>query len=622
MTTRVSLGVGGAEAVGGGSGSAILSGDGRYLAFSSNATNLVAGDGNAAQDVFVRDLETSTTRRVSVGSEGVQSNGGSLSPAFSSDGRHVAFFSLATNLVANDTNAQTDVFLHDARLFQRRRVSVTSEGTQAVGGNSFNPALSSDGRYVTFQADATNLVAGDTNGATDVFVHDRGTGATTRVSVGAAGAQATGASRNPDVSSDGRYIAFDSQATSLVDGDTNTATDVFVHDRATGTTTRVSIATGGAQGNGASEIPSISANGRYVAFQSVATSLVAGDTNNRSDVFVHDRATGATTRVSVGNSGIQADNSSSSPALSGDGRHVAFSSAAINLVTGDTNGAIDVFVHDRLTGTIARVSIGSGGTQAAGGASSFPRLSADGRYVAFQSTATNLVTADTNGVLDVFVHDCETGATTRVSVASDGAQALDGSGLGSFQPDLNADGRYVVFSSFAANLVVGDTNSASDVFVHDRLTGVTSRASRAIDSGQPTGDSSQGAAISADGHVIAYHSGAVNLVPDDTNNRLNIFVRALTPVLDGITPRSGPISGRDDGGDRGRRLRPRHDGAARKHHSRSHRQLVFDSRVRHHRCAPLRADKPHAHGAGLRSRTALVRLHVCATRCSRHRHRR
>src|SRR5439155_1725953 len=202
---------------------------------------------------------------------------------------------------------------------------------------------------------ASDLVAGDTNGVSDVFVHDRQTGTTERVSVASGGAQGNGSSGligfafPPALSADGRFIAFVSFATNLVAGDTNAATDVFVHDRQTETSRASCVASGGTEGNAASLGFALSADGRFVAFRSDATNLVAGDTNGTTDVFVHDRQTGATERMSVGSGGVQGNGFSAGPALSADGRFVAFRSVGTNLVAGDTNGATDVFVHDRQT---------------------------------------------------------------------------------------------------------------------------------------------------------------------------------------------------------------------------------------------------------------------------------
>ena len=225
------------------------------------------------------------------------------------------------------------------------RVSVASDGTQGIGYSQY-PSISADGRYVAFHSPAMNLVTGDMNGFTDVFVHDRTTGATTLLSVASDGTQGTGESMYPSISADGRYVAFHSDASSLVTGDTNSRHDIFVHDRTTGITTRVSVASDGTQGNNYSSDLSISADGRYVVFQSAASNLVSGDTNSADDVFVHDLTTGTTTRVSVDSVGTQGNNHSNIPSISADGRYVAFNSAASNLVTGDTNGFTDVFVHE------------------------------------------------------------------------------------------------------------------------------------------------------------------------------------------------------------------------------------------------------------------------------------
>ncbi|HXQ32463.1 MAG TPA: hypothetical protein VN843_00440, partial [Anaerolineales bacterium] len=230
-------------------------------------------------------------------------------------------------------------------------------------------------------------------------------GNTTRVSVHSIGTEANSLSTNPSISADGRYITFISFATNLVSGDTNSTWDVFVHDLQTGTTMRVSVDSSGVDGNGFSGGPSISGDGRFVAFQSSATNLVTGDTNEKVDIFVHDMQTGTTERVSVHSSGVEGDSLSDGSSISADGRYVAFNSQATNLVPGDTNGTIDVFVHDRQTGTTTRVSVHSSGTQADGNGSSASSISGDGRYITFISDATNLVANDTNARGDIFVHD-------------------------------------------------------------------------------------------------------------------------------------------------------------------------------------------------------------------------
>lgn len=342
------------------------------------------------------------------------------------------------------------------------RVSVSSAGNEG-GAASSNAAVSANGRFVAFESLATNLVDGDSNGVHDIFVHDRKTGTTTRVSVHSDGTQGNGPSFNPSISASGRFVAFTSNASNLVDGDTNNAYDVFVHDRKTRGTTRVSTVSAALQSNADSSAPSISANGRFVAFESPASDLVNGDSNGVYDAFVHDRKTGLTRRVSMDSDGTQANGNAFGPRLSGNGRFAAFSSTATNLVQGDSNGAMDAFVHDLKTGTTSRVSTRSDGTQS-NGASSPASLSASGRFVAFASSGSNLVEGDSNTTADIFVHDRKTGATTRVSVESDGAQA----NATSFGGILSGNGRFVAFDSIASNLVSSDTNGASDAFVHDR----------------------------------------------------------------------------------------------------------------------------------------------------------
>jgi Tol biopolymer transport system component len=291
---------------------------------------------------------------------------------------------------------------------------------------------------------------------------------------------------------------------------------------------RVSVASDGTQGNHTSFAPTISADGRYVAFQSAASNLVVGDTNGVDDIFVHDRKTGQTQLVSIASNGTHGNNDAGESCISADGRYISFKSEADNLVEGDTNGVMDCFVHDRVTGETTRVSVASDGTQA-NGASAYINcfcirtglsISADGRYVAFHSDADNLVKGDTNGVTDIFVHDLVTGETTLVSVSSDGTQG----NRSSFSSKISKDGRYVAFSSDATNLVEGATNGGT--FLHDRLTGETTLASVSNDWIQGNDDFSC-SSISADGRYEAFFSSEDNLVEDDTNVTSDVFVRYL-----------------------------------------------------------------------------------------------
>lgn len=377
-----------------------ISADGTLVAFESLASTLVLEDTNNVRDVFVRNRSTHTTSQVSVATGGAEGNGPSDEPAISANGRYVAFASTATNLVAGDDNAHSDVFLRDRTLHKTFLVSVSSGGTQG-DGDSFSPSVSDDGRYVAFASEADNL-AGNTSGHTNVFVRDRTLHRTYLVSPAAGGGAADGDSTLPSISGDGRYVAFQSVADDIVNGDTNTSMDVFVRDRSTHQTFRVSVSSSGAQGNEDSGHPSITPDGRYVAFYSYADDLVPGDANATADVFVRDRTKHTTTRVSIPTGGGEGDEASLNPSISGDGSRVVFESTATNLVPGDGNGLQDVFIRNRSARTTTRVSVAAVGGDS-DGTSQSAVISRDDRYVGFASGADDLVAEDTNGAFDVFV---------------------------------------------------------------------------------------------------------------------------------------------------------------------------------------------------------------------------
>ncbi|HZI37918.1 MAG TPA: hypothetical protein VFF24_06395, partial [Acidimicrobiia bacterium] len=391
----------------------------------------------------------------------------SFRPWISADGRYVGFDSDSAGLVAGDTNRVRDVFVYDRDNGSVERVSV-GPGARQSNGDSQRPTLSSDGRFVAFWSAADNLIDSDTNGETDCFVHDRQTHDTIRVDRGPDDLEANGDCARPVISGDGKLVAFESAASNLEkpgvlnkSTDTNKARDVFLRDLEAGTTKRISLTSDGKQGSGESVRPAISTDGRYVAFQSDAA-LQTDDTNTKTDVYLYDRETAEVTRVSIGPGGVEGSGGSFSPALSADGRFVAYWSNAGNLASDDNNKAGDVFVFDRSDGSTARVSIGEGGEQG-DGMSSDPAISPDGRYVAFWSGATNLVPDDTNGKRDIFLADRESGAVTRVSVADDGTQA-DGD---SFSPNIGAGGEIVAFDSTARTLVPDDPKTkGSDVFLY------------------------------------------------------------------------------------------------------------------------------------------------------------
>jgi hypothetical protein len=396
-----------------------ISADGRFVAFPSGASNLVPGDTNGTRDIFVRDTLANITTRLSVNSAGNQGNNTSASPSISANGRFVAFSSSASNLIPGDINTNAEVFVRDTLTNTTTGISVGSAGNQG-NGDSYRPSISGDGRFVAFLSRASNIVPGDTNLETDIFVRDTLTNTTTRVSLDSAGNQGNGDSYRPSISVDGRFVAFVSDASNLVPGDINTNAQIFVRDTLANTTTCVSVDSAGNQGDNTSDSLSISANGRFVAFGSFASNLVPGDTNLESDIFVRDTLTNTTTRVSLDSAGNQANSGSFQPSISADGRFVVFESLASNLVPGDTNGTRDIFVRDMLATTTTRVSVDSAGNQA--NSRSFePSISADGRRIAFQSWASNLVPGDTNNSLDFFVFD-----TTNISGNNPPANNVNG----------------------------------------------------------------------------------------------------------------------------------------------------------------------------------------------------
>jgi Tol biopolymer transport system component len=394
-----------------------------------------------------------TTTRVSVSNAGAEANAGSSGPVVSADGRFVVFASAATNLVPGDSNGRTDIFVRDRLSGQIERVSVTASGQQAIGGHSTDPSISSDGRFVAFSSDAINLVAADSNAQRDIFVRDRQAATTTRVSVTSSGSQASGNSLVPFISADGRYVAFSSTA-ALVPEDTNDAVDVFRHDRNTGSIVRVSVGAVSllgtpTQANGDSFVTNISADGEIVVFLSRASNLLTtpinpggGDRNNTEDVFVRSLVTRATRRVSIGTGGVEGNSFSFNGSVSDDGRFVVFYSNATNLVP---NGQPGLYLHDRDSGVTSAVRAG---------ASSSADISANGRYVCF------LEIPPSELGYGVFAIDRVTSIRTRVSVASNGDPATGGSAC-----SLSADATVVAFDSAASNLVPGDTNATTDVFV-------------------------------------------------------------------------------------------------------------------------------------------------------------
>jgi len=382
-----------------------LSADGRYVAFESAASNLVDDDDNAASDIFVHDVETGETRRITQGSISGQ---GSFLPSISGDGRYVAFHSQASDLVLNDNNGFRDVFVTDLQTNTTTRVSVTSAEAEVIGVSQ-QARISADGRYVIFRSSSTQLTPPDTNSSSDAFLRDLTDTTTTRVSVTLTGAQADAYTDWVDISPDGTRLAIYCAATNLLgsNNDTNGLPDVFVRSTTNHTTiTRASVSSSEVQSDGWSSTPALSADGRYVAFDSEATNLGSAGSVGYFDVFLRDTSDGTTEIISVSEAGVVGDNYSMMAAISGDGRFVAFQSAASNLVPGDGDALADVFVRDRQAGTVVRFPGGVAAAFVSSNSNSLD-LSTDGRFLAYPSDTSTLVDDDDNGVRDVFIAPLE-----------------------------------------------------------------------------------------------------------------------------------------------------------------------------------------------------------------------
>lgn len=384
-------------------------------------------------------------------------------------------------------------------------VGLKSDGTQMVFGSAAL-AISGDGDSLLFFTSGGNVVPGDTNGLPDVFLRDRQSGAVEWISIGPGGAGGNGpAAVAGDLSSDGNFALFEGSASNWVAVDTNGLYDVFLRDRANGTTELVSLANNGTQSNGFCGGGSVSDDGRFVAFDSDATNLVAGDLNGAVDVFVRDRATATTVRVSEALAGGDANGHSSYSQISADGRFVTWASYASDLVSVDANGAgQDVFLRDLLGNPTELLSLDAAGQQFPFG-SVAPRISANGQQIAFQRAS------GANAPHGIFLRERSTNTTECISVDAGSACAISNSS------SISADGRFVVFSSQHPSLVPGDSNALQDVFVRDRVRGTTRRVSVSSQDVEAEWDHSQSGFVSNDGRFVLFTSRASNLVPVDSN---------------------------------------------------------------------------------------------------------
>lgn len=502
-----------------------MSADGRYVLFSSFANDLVTQDVGNFEDVFVRDMQSGTTRMVSLIPSGLASgNDDSFESSISQDGRFVAFASYATNLTSTGKSANLiDIFVRDLLTGVTTLVSTRQGGGFGAQDDSLNPQVSADGQVVVYRSVANNIADNDENFASDVFAWQAGTNTLLGARVGATG---NNYSQEPTLSSDGTKLAFVSYASNLAPYDTNFAADVFVRDLTAGQTELVSVNAGGVGGgNWHSIYPRLSLDGRYVSFVSFASDLVNGDVNAAADVFRRDRLTGLTTLVSVNHTGTGPGNADSSDAkITPNGQFIVFESAASDLVTNDLNGSgSDIFLRDLNSNTPELVSVNFAGTGGGNGPSTDAAFSSDARYVAFETDATDLFAGDTNNAPDILVRDRLGGSNILISINLAGTGGGNGP---SYDAYISTDGRYVVFESDASDLVAGDTNQSTDVFVRDLLAHTT-RAVSTSTWGVGTGnDAAYFCSLSPDGRYIAFESRATNLVANDINGPLyDVFLR-------------------------------------------------------------------------------------------------
>lgn len=513
-----------------------ISGDGRYVAFPSSATNLVPGDTNGHVDVYVRDRASATTLRVSIASNGDQANGASSTPAMSNDGRWVVFASAASNLVAGDQNDNGDVFLRDLQLNTTVRVSSPSVGE--ADGDSYDPTISADGRYMAFVSSATNLVPGDSNGKSDVFLFDRTTGILARASLGASGQEPNADSSAPRIGGGSEpVVGFTNAATNM--GWTTLYDTVYVRDIAAGVTTAVSLGPGGTASDGPSYIGSVSPDGRYVVYSSFAHN-VGPDSNWGDDVFRFDRVTGTTITISVNSDEQQGQNVSSvTPNFGSNGNSIAFVSTDDGLANHGTTSTWQIFRRDVAVGATYAVSTTPGGSFASQ-MSARPVFSAGGAFIVFGSCAPDLVAYDTNDSSDVFIVDLGSSAISRVSVSSSGQQGNGTSSSGDVGPlggcgggtppiivpqSLTPQdfGNTIFASQSLSARIVGAVNPSSIVFA---LLDETSGSIRTISGPAVTYDSQSGWATTTTQSLASGHLYRIMVEARDFHGNANRFAQA------------------------------------------------------------------------------------------------
>jgi hypothetical protein len=519
-TALVSVNLNGTAGGNGSSMYGMVSTNGRYVLFQSDATDLVPGDTNAATDIFLRDMVSGTTTLIGLAANGAD-------PVMTPDGRHIAFISTVTNLIANDTNGIPDVFVRDTLSNTTKLVSVGATGT---GASMESPAITSDGRYVAFASSARGLVSGvSTTARFEIYLRDLVSNTTKWVSSNASTTVSNffhynsgnyPQSYHPVLSDDGRFVAFKTGATNGAVASPYAAW-VFEYDSASDSTTVVST-------NGfprwyqvSDDVygPEMTPDGRFIAY-------VATNTPQRTmSVNLWDAQTGTNILVSAAVDGNYPTNSISyAPSVSTDGRFVVFLSTAANLVSNTIASGVHIYLRDVQAGTTQLIDVDANNTGLTDEVGTVPNMTPDGSLISFSSRDSGLVAQDSNNALDVFVRNFTSGTTELVSqwtITPQTGNAL--SSLGSFT--LSADGRWLAFASYASDLVTNDFNNSGDVFVTDLLTGNHILGSVGTDGNAALGGSSFSPTISANGRYVAFVSMATNLVANDTNNAMDIFRR-------------------------------------------------------------------------------------------------
>ena len=611
VTTMVSVNYADAGGGNGNSSAGQVSSNGQFVAFQSEASDLLPGDTNGVSDIFVRDLQAGTNTLVSVAADGGWASGASTEPVMTPDGRWVAFVSAATNLVSGETNGTAGLFVRDVVNGTTKRVCLGGAGASV---DVATPVLTPDGRYVAFFSTATNLVPGvPTATKGEVYLAEVASNTITWASTNAALAAYdvlllnNTPSSHPALSDDGRYVAFKTGWTNGAvspGGSSPAAVIFFVYDSLTGTSTILStngfppwancddvygpemtpdgrfiayverefagttnyssvrlwdqqsgtnvLVSAGPDGlwptNSTSHTPAVSQDGRYVTFLSDATNLVSNLVSNGLHIYRRDLQTSATVLVDADTSGVGSlDELGVIPSLSADGSCLVFATQDGGLVGSDSNNASDVFLWSAAAGTNALISVRQpeASVQSGNAMSSLGQvsLSADGRLAAFASFASDLAPGDFNQDCDVFVRDLTSGSNCLVSAGPDGNS---GQGGGSYSPVISANGRYVVFISSATNLVAGDTNLASDVFRRDLQTGVTVRVSASTNGASLSAFDCSMAVCSQDGRYVAFLC-RTNASITTTNVFWRDMNSGVIRVVSGSAHPSQPISISADG---------------------------------------------------------------------------